>query len=144
MDQLKGEIQELKKIKICIKSKSPDKKEELLASSSSNNPPPPPDPPTAKPTKTPPKPSRRKPETPAPAEPQAIANQKSTPDDAPPSKPTKAPPRPSRRRRLATPEQTELEVIANEVSGAEEVTTSTSNRGGTGGKTKLKKKLLLN
>ena len=56
LDQSKGEIQELKKVRVTIKSKSPDKKEDLPASSSSNNPPPPPDPPRVKPTKAPPKP----------------------------------------------------------------------------------------
>ena len=59
IDKLKGEIQDLKRITISIKPKSPDKKEELPASSSSNNPPPPPEPPTIKLTKAPPKPSRR-------------------------------------------------------------------------------------
>ena len=114
IDQLEGEIQELKKVKISIKPKSPDKKEELPASSPSNDPPPPPDPPKVKPTKAPPQPSRRTADTPEPAEPQAIANQKSTTNDAPPPpKPTKAPPRPSRRHRPATPEQVEPEVIAN-------------------------------
>jgi hypothetical protein len=79
IDQLKGEIQELKKFKISIKPKSPDKKEELPASSSSNNPPPPPDPPKVKPTKAPPKPSRRhRPATPEQAEAEAPAKVRSS------------------------------------------------------------------
>jgi len=105
IDQLKGEIQELKKVRVTIKSKSPDKKEDLPASSSSNNPPPPPDPPKVK--------------------------------------PTKAPPKPSRRHRPATPEQVEPEVIANEVSGAEEVTTSTTNRSRKRGKSKTKEETIV-
>ena len=83
MDRLKGGVREFKKNEISIKPKSPDKKDELRASSSSNNPPPPPDPPKVRPTKAPPKASRRKAGMPEPAEPQAIVNQNSTTDDAP-------------------------------------------------------------
>ncbi|MFN9910065.1 MAG: hypothetical protein ACK56F_28780, partial [bacterium] len=59
--------------------KSPDKKDDLPASSSSNNPPPPPDPPQVKPTKAPPKPSRRhRPATPEQAEAEAPAKVRSS------------------------------------------------------------------